>query len=218
MSRLIVAGCSYSTPEGNLPTSWPQIVDEQSSHRVINLSQPAGSNDRIYRVIHELHERDPITPLDTVIIQHTSPTRWEIIAHTKDTEDKGNEHRDQRDYGVHLRFKPNSYKWNTEPHISEYMRTTEINYLNIDHQRMYYARRHREFTAYAREQGWCLYHMWAADYSGYLREMEEYDQVIDVSWVTELTVNCLSEEDDAHLSECGHRVVADTVMDRLKKT
>ena len=82
----------------------------------------------------------------------------------------------------------------------------------------YYARRHREFTAYAREQGWCLYHMWASDYSSYMREVENYDRVIDVSWVTDEADNCLTADDEGHLSIRGHHTVADTVRATIKKT
>ena len=216
MQKLIVAGCSYSTPEGDLPTCWPELLADEYS--VINLSQPAGSNDRIYRVLHELNEREAITPDDVIIIQHTSPTRWEIVAHPSDLKVETNFNREHTDYGVHLKFKPNSYKWNFEPHVSEYMHTTEQYYLNIDYQRRYYARRHREFKAYAREQGWCLYHMWAAEYSEYMRTSEDYDRVIDVSWVTDTVDNCLSVDDTAHLSIRGHHTVADTVKATIKKT
>ena len=146
----------------------------------------------------------------------TSQNRWEIVAYTEDITDEDNLNREWRDYGVHVKFKLNTYKWNTEPVLSEYMRTAERNYLNSDYQRLYYARRHREFLAYARSQNWCLYHMWASDYSLYMRRREEYDRVIDVKHITDEVSNRLVEDDPAHLSVRGHRLVAEEVVRHIQ--
>ena len=60
--------------------------------------------------------------------------------------------------------------------------------------------------------------MWASDYSSYMREVENYDRVIDVSWVTDEADNCLTADDEGHLSIRGHHIVADTVRATIKKT
>jgi len=51
-----------------------------------------------------------------------------------------------------------------------------------------------------------------------MRTSEDYDRVIDVSWVTDTVDNCLSLDDAAHLSIRGHHTVADTVKATIKKT
>ena len=209
MSRIIVAGCSYSTPQGELPTSWPDIIQDQTEHQVINLSQPGGSNDRIYRVIHELHECDPITANDRLIIQPTSHNRFEITTHTLDRTGRDVEH---RDYGAHIQWKVNSWKRSNDQTLKQFQRMWEEHYTVSEYNQLYYRRRHREFMAYARSNRWCVYHMWAGQYSRYMRQTETYDNVIDVSTVTENLAYRLAPDDDGHLSVRGHHVVADHVV------
>jgi len=48
--------------------------------------------------------------------------------------------------------------------------------------------------------------------------VENYDRVIDVSWVTDEADNCLTADDEGHLSIRGHHTVADTVRATIKKT
>ena len=205
MPRIIVAGCSYSTPEGGLPTSWPELVQERTEHTVINLSMPGGSNDRIYRVIHELHERDPITGDDTLIIQHTSQNRFEITVNENNRTGRDVEH---RDYGAHIHWKVNSWRGCDEQPLRQFRRLWEEHYTNNEYNQLYYRRRHREFMSYARSNRWCVYHMWASQYSRYMRRTETYDNVIDVSTVTENPEYRLAPGDDGHLNVEGHQIVA----------
>lgn len=213
MSRIIVAGCSYSTNERDLPTCWPDIVQEQTEHQVINLSMSGGSNDRIYRVIHELHERDPIRPDDRLIVQYTGQNRFEITAYDKSRTGRDVEH---RDYGAHIHFKVNSWRGCEQQPLRQFRRLWEEHYTVNEYNQLYYRRRHREFMAYARSNQWQIYHMWAAQYSRYLRRTETYDNVIDVSTVTENLSYRLAPDDDGHLSVRGHHIVADHVARVLR--
>lgn len=208
MSRIIIAGCSYSTNERDLPTCWPDILRDRTEHTVVNLSMPGGSNDRIYRMIHELHEHDPIKPDDRLIIQHTGQNRFEITSHARNRTGRDVE---LREYGSHLHYKVNSWKRSKDQPLKQFQRMWEEHYTVNEYNRLYYSRRHREFMAYARSNQWQVYHMWAAQYSNYMRHTETYDNVIDVSTVTENLEYRLAPDDDGHLNVRGHQIVADHV-------
>ena len=213
MSRIIIAGCSYSTPEGDLPVCWPDLLQNQTQHSVVNLSKSGGSNDRIYRVIHETHEREPITPRDILIIQHTNQNRFEI---TTDVEERNGRNTEQREYGRHIGWKVNSWRTTQHEPLRNFARTWEERYTCNEYNMLYYRRRHREFMAYARSNQWTIYHMWAAQYSRYLRGSETYDNVIDVSTVTDDLASRLAPDDEGHLSVRGHETVADHVAKVLQ--
>lgn len=107
---LVAAGCSHTfgqyldddKPETCHERSWVKKLELLGNFdKSINLSRPGGSNDRIFRVLHEHVERNYKTIKDSVvIIAMTDPVRFELPSLERTYVAKDNSNYDHTSYVI----------------------------------------------------------------------------------------------------------------------
>ena len=211
MSKLIVAGCSVSDYT-NVNKVWGDYLSELLHYDYLHEAAGCGSNYRMWRVLTTHILNGNITPDDTVIVQYTTLERnefWSPIV-------EDNYLRDPLHNGDIIRFKSHSYSWHSGSE-AKLMKLYE-RFISDDFEKEKFINNHMMFQCLAKEYNIKkLYFIKVGAYG--LEDLSFLNQYKNNFFVYSDIFDDIKnhiKDDPYHLSDTGHKLLADKIFDKMQ--
>jgi hypothetical protein len=222
MPKLIVAGCSYSDRFFN-EKCYGDYLSDRLNLDYIHKAKNCGSNYSIWRTISTMVINKEIDPDDIVLIQYTEITREEFYTAL----DPNTNHVVREHYGDGwiIRYKLGCEQWNTTRPIQKMLKTYSDYMVSREFESERFIFNDYNFQCLLEKFNINAYFLRLSCYSQISEDGSELQILSDYfknrvfTERTKYTVHpfCFSDSDPWHLSDMGHRELANDLHTFLSK-
>ena len=212
MRKLFAAGCSIST-RCYANTSYPEELAKLLNYELVNFTAGCGSNYRIWRTITKEIIDGNLTSDDLVVIQYTEPTRREFWSRFPKNNDN---YKDLYDDGSILRFKIDSYLWQSTKEEVEFLRSYETNFVNDSFENENFHINNFNFQHMLKAHNIKVIFVKTTRIS--VPEFFTFDEYKKAFYFDSSNIdraNNQSSKDSGHFSEKGHKLMADNLYQHI---
>lgn len=216
MNKLIVAGCSVSDYT-KVKKVWGEYLAEKLNYKYVHEARGCGSNYRMWRTLASKIISGVIDSEDTIIIQYTTPERNEFYSYNR-FDKNPNTMREKYSKGSIIRFKFGSYDFGYDRYESKFLKLYE-RFINLEFEKEKFQNNNIMFQCLTKEYNIKnLYFVKVGGYSGdWTTLINDYkDNFFKYEDIFENSENHLPG-DSYHLSDQGHRLLADKIYKEMKK-
>ena len=223
MSKLIVAGCSFSD-RFHVEKSYGDYLSEKLNMDYVHEARKCGSNSAIWRIITNKVINKELTSDDILLIQYTEATRTEFCSVT-DPKSTSTVYEKYDDNSYLIRYKIGADEWNHNKRISQFLNiytndmlyeTYEFDKFVTNDYNFQCMLEHNKINAYFVRVSW---------YSPETFKINQNKQTVSDYFKNRIFTEphkyrehpyCFSDDDRFHLSNEGHIAIASDLYNFLK--
>lgn len=225
IDRLIVAGCSFSDYCQVEKNYAEYLAEHLQLVHVPGFTSGLGSNHRIFRTITSGIRNNTITNKDLLVIQYTELLRKEFWSYFTQplerggNQEKGSYNREPYGEGQIIKYKLDAYSWQNIEEERQLFKLLTDNFTSLEYEKENFENLHLALLTLLNKMKIRTVFV----ESGYLyRPLNMYDSV----FCSKVSVNpplntpdfieyCLSDNDCTHLSNLGHRKLAEILLKHI---
>lgn len=224
MSKLVVAGCSFSD-RYNVKNCYGDYLAKKLNREYVHEARSCGSNFAIWRSITNKIIDKEITQDDIVLIQYTEVTRTEFCSHV-DPKPTANVKEMYDNNSYLIRYKIGSDEWHHNKKIANFLNTYTNNLLYDRYEFDKFKINDYNFQCMLEYNNINAYFIRVSLYSPEINEnapifpINKYfkNRIFSEHQKYREHPYCFSNDDRFHLSEDGHQEIACDLYNFLKET
>ena len=216
-SKICVAGCSFSDYT-KVDKVYGEYLAEKLGYDYLHEGAGCGSNWRIWRQVYKNIRDQHLTPNDILIVQYTITERQEFYSRF-DLEHKVDDKQHLREKfgdGNIIRYKTDAYTWQNNKEEQKFMELYQLNHADPDFAELQFECHHTMFQNYLLANNIRTI-FFKSRYRPELDLIHKFRSMAFRSTDSSLPPFNLSENDDAHMNDLGHKNLADQLFKHIQE-